>query len=845
MFKLSTRSRLVLCLAMQVISVILLAIPLKLIPDARNATMRGRAQLCEAIAIHGSALIQGHQDHTERLKECLVEVDRRNDDVLSLAVCRTNGRCLAATPTHAENWIEDRNYPIDRQVLVPLYTSGKRHWGDVQVRFTPLTPIGTFASFIHHPWTRLLAFCGGLSFLLFQLFLRRALGQLNPSRAVPKRVRSTLETLAGGLIVLDDKQNIALANQTFSEDVGQTPDELQGASISQFDWAFANENDTSYPWEDVMNHGERISSRSVRLKAADGQIRTYMVNSSPVQQNGDKIRGALVSFDDITDLETARAELVVSKQAAEDANRAKSDFLARMSHEIRTPMNAVLGFADILRRGFANDEDEQRQYLNIIHSSGEHLLVLINDILDLSKIESGKMQVENIVHSPAQILNQVTATLKGRAEEKNISLDIEYLGDVPATIQTDPVRLRQIFTNLIGNSIKFTSKGGVRVQVRFDKNSSKMTTRIVDSGVGIPTDKLQAIFDPFSQADGSVTRKFGGTGLGLAISRKLARALGGDVVASSILGEGSVFTVVVNTGDLTNVKLVTPQYAAADYVQKHEKLQSIRTGLRILVADDGESNRKLLNLVLKRSGATVVEAENGKEAVVAATDTPFDVIFMDMQMPVMDGYQATATLRSQGYTGPIVALTADAMKGTEKRCLSSGCTSYLTKPVVMDDLMETINRLASGPTTNENLTVPTDNEATRTIVLDMPKPKTKTSPPEVSSKRFGGKGPLISRLPTDEDAEFAEIVEMFMDRLTEKIKIMTGAWRDNDLDRVAVEAHWLKGSGGMAGFDEFSEPAKQLEKAAKNMQYDEIEATLRVIVGLRKRIQSPRPEVPA
>lgn len=859
MFLFNSRSRLVLCLVMQVVSVILLAIPLKLIPDQRLATMHGRAQLCETIAISGSALVQGGVDSTGYLKRTLSEIDRRNDSILSLAVCQRNGRCLVATGDHQHNWVNDRDYPIDRQVVVPLYTSKNDHWGDVQVRFKPLSPMGgRLNAIVMHPWTRLLTFVGGLSYILFHLFLWRAMGHQSPSKAVPKRVRSTLETLAGGLIVLDDKQTIALANQTFAEAVGCTSDELRGSPISQFHWAFADANDSSYPWEDVVSNGQRVSSRPVRLRGSDGEVRTFMVNSSPVQQN-EEVRGVLISLDDITDLETAKAELQVSKQAAEDANRAKSDFLARMSHEIRTPMNAVLGFADVLRRGITTDADEQRQYLNIIHSSGEHLLVLINDILDLSKIESGKLQVEHIAYSPAQIVNQVIATLQGRAAEKNITLEAEYMGNIPEIIYTDPVRLRQVFTNLVGNAIKFTTKGGVRLQVSVDPSSSTMIGKIIDTGVGIPADKLKTIFDPFSQADGSVTRKFGGTGLGLAISRKLARALGGDVVAHSIMGEGSVFNVTIQTGDISGVRLVTPDQAQKDCVQEQKALQNIRSGLRILVADDGESNRRLLKIVLGRCGANVIEAENGKVAVKHAIDNPFDFILMDMQMPVMDGYDATKTLRQNGYKAPIVALTADAMKGTEAKCLAAGCTAYLTKPIVMDDLVATLNKLdprsdersseeeklLQNSVVNARADVASKTHASDTSTPAKPlfTDEAATAAPLPAKKRTASaaSGPLlVSALPTEEDEEFAEIVEMFIERLQEKIQTMTKSWRGDDLAAVAVEAHWLKGSGGMAGFDAFSDPAKRLETSAKAGRSDEVETILREIVQLAKRIQPPR-----
>ncbi len=837
MFQINARTRLVICLVMQVVSVVLLAIPLHLVPDRRGAVMRGRADLCEAIALGGSTLVQeGKLDH---LKDLLDQVDLRNDDILSIGMRRDDGQAIAESGLHGENWIDGEHVPTDRQIRVPLYLSGRDHWGDVEIRFRPLIPESWFHRVVFHPWTRLLAFMAASCYLLFQLFLWRAFKNSSPNKAVPRRVRSTLETLAGGLIVLDNKENIALANQTFAEAVGRQADDLQGTPISQMDWCFAAADDTSFPWQDAMLHGSRVSSRPVRLRDVNGVVRTYMVNSSAVTHQDNVVRGVLISFDDITDLEEARAQLAQSKQIAEEANRAKSEFLARMSHEIRTPMNAVLGFADVLRRGYAKNENESKQYLDIIHSSGEHLLTLINDILDLSKIESGKMQTEKLPHSPAQIANDVTATLRVRAEEKGISLRTEFVGRVPATIQTDSVRLRQILTNLVGNAIKFTSAGGVCLQMELDPENNRLAFRVIDSGIGIPADRLEHIFDPFSQADGSVTRKFGGTGLGLAISRKLAQALGGEVVARSILGKGSVFAVTIDTGPLEGVPLLSPAEAAIHHMDQKQALAALPQGLRILVADDGESNRRLLRLVLERAGVHVVEAENGALAVEKASQTTYDFILMDVQMPVMDGLQATSQLRSQGYKAPIVALTADAMKGSEQRCLAAGCTAFLTKPVVLETLMQMLSSLLNASDGGTQPLAAVGESPAAEGPQRLSSEPQQEQPMPLPIRKATNSSPVTSSLPTD-DEEFCEIVHLFVARLHEKLAEMRGFWADRNLSELAAHAHWLKGSGGTAGFADFTEPAKRLEQLTKNEQLEEIEEALQAIHDLAQRIELPQ-----
>jgi len=334
-------------------------------------------------------------------------------------------------------------------------------------------------------------------------------------------VRAALDTIADGLLLLDANERIAFANS-----VPWAPECLE--EIDSFPWA------AGIP--DEQRH-------EVLLKlAAEGRPqRTLQTNASIVQQDG-KYYGALVSLDDVTVLEQTKVELEKSKLAADDANRAKSDFLARMSHEIRTPMTAILGFADVLRRGYETDQEERQEYLETIHSSGAHLLELINDILDLSKVESGKMELDLMQYSPASIVKEVTSILGVRAREKGIDLSYSFDTPIPELIETDPVRLRQAITNLVGNAVKFTDEGEVHVGVRLDKSGAEplLVIDVSDTGIGIPEDKLEKIFSPFSQADTSITRKFGGTGLGLAISRKLINAMGGELTVQSEMGSGTI-----------------------------------------------------------------------------------------------------------------------------------------------------------------------------------------------------------------------------------------------------------------------------------------------------------------
>ena len=501
--------------------------------------------------------------------------------------------------------------------------------------------------------------------------------------------------------MLDANERIAFANSAFADKLGVDAETLQGVDAAKLPWtAECLESVEHLPWTDGIADEDRSG---VLLKlAVDGRPeRVMQTNASIVQQDG-KYYGALVSLDDVTVLEQTKVELEKSKLAADDANRAKSDFLARMSHEIRTPMTAILGFADVLRRGYETDQEERQEYLETIHSSGAHLLELINDILDLSKVESGKMELDLMSYSPASIINEVTSILGVRAREKGIDLSYSFDTPIPESIVTDPVRLRQSLTNLVGNAVKFTEEGEVHVGVRLDETEAEpvLLVDVIDTGIGIAPDKLDKVFSPFSQADTSITRRFGGTGLGLAISRKLARALGGDLTVQSEVGKGSIFTCRVSTGDISDVPLIDAERVELASKKKQAELSSLEGG-RFLMADDGESNRRLVSIILKRLGATVETVENGKLAVEAVETGEYDAVLMDMQMPVMDGVTATQELRKLGHTLPIIALTADAVGDAQAKCLAAGCSHYLSKPIEMEKLSALLAEITKGPQAEE------------------------------------------------------------------------------------------------------------------------------------------------
>ncbi len=398
------------------------------------------------------------------------------------------------------------------------------------------------------------------------------------------------------------------------------------------------------------------------------------------------------------------------------ADHAKSEFLANMSHELRTPLTAILGYTDLMLED--SDEslplDDHRSQLRTIRRNGEHLLEVINDILDLSKIEAGKLLVESLKVSPVRLIDDVLALMQVRADAKQLALTVKYEGAIQATLYTDPTRLRQILFNLIGNAIKFTPAGGVRVLVRTAPTSigaCRLEIDVVDTGIGMTADHAKRLFEPFTQEDASSSRNFGGTGLGLAISRRLARTLGGDIRVESTVGKGSRFhlEIAAETGGSVALPVAAgpqrgnsagdPPSGTAAPVAVDSSIAPPLAGVRVLLAEDGPDNRQLIARVLQKAGVDVTVAENGRIAVDAALaeverGMPFDVILMDMQMPVLDGYAATAELRRAGYAHPIVALTAHAMAEDRRKCLAAGCDDYTTKPIKRAELLGLLEKFA-------------------------------------------------------------------------------------------------------------------------------------------------------
>ena len=388
------------------------------------------------------------------------------------------------------------------------------------------------------------------------------------------------------------------------------------------------------------------------------------------------------------DLETTNSALAESTRLAEASTHAKSEFLANMSHEIRTPLTAILGYADLL----LSEEDierapkHRRQAFETIHRNGEHLLKVINGILDMAKVEAGRMEIHRVRCSPFAVMDEIVSLMRVRADAKQLSLRCDVVGSLPETVLTDPLRLRQVLINLVGNAIKFTDHGEVRITARLvrDGDRPRLQLDVADTGIGMSKSQVEDLFQPFGQVDGSAARRFGGTGLGLCLSKWFVEALGGTIDVQSEPDQGSTFSITIDPGNLNGIRMV--EHGPEQVIEAVASSRTIELHGRILLAEDGLDNQRLISLLLKQAGAEVSVVENGRYAVTQALsawtdERPFDVILMDMQMPEMDGYEAARILRNQGYSGPIIALTAHAMVEDRQRCLDAGCNDYATKPI--------------------------------------------------------------------------------------------------------------------------------------------------------------------
>ncbi|KPA10646.1 PAS/PAC sensor hybrid histidine kinase [Candidatus Magnetomorum sp. HK-1] len=515
-----------------------------------------------------------------------------------------------------------------------------------------------------------------------------------------KKYRDLLENLNAGVVVHGPDSSIQMCNLHSCNLLGLTRDQMMGKKAIDPAWKFLDQdgkpmNLKDYPVKRILNTLEPIFNQVVGVIRPDSnELAWVLANGFPVLSVEGKVDQVIINFIDITEIKKTEEKLRETMQIAESSTRAKSEFLANMSHEIRTPINALFGFSQILKEQYFGPlNDKQLEYLNNIIESSNRLLFLVDDILDISRIEVGKIEISHAAFNIRQLMERMNTIFSIMPTNKCLTFHVEIPSDIPRIFNGDEYRIEQILKNLINNAIKFTEQGKIEVLITL-QSKNDLLFEVRDTGIGIPADKIDGIFDQFYQVDSSYTKKFAGVGLGLAISKKLVELMGGKIWVESEENKGSSFYFTIKT-HIVEVDAVDFEQKKTDSTEKY----SFNNKLKILLAEDDEFNSKTMIYFLKRKGHDVTHVYNGYEVLDALENDTYDIILMDIQMPEMDGTEATKQIRNSN-TGkfdpkiPIIALTAYAMKGDKERFLSAGINGYITKPVKIDNLLEKMESIS-------------------------------------------------------------------------------------------------------------------------------------------------------
>jgi PAS domain S-box-containing protein len=588
--------------------------------------------------------------------------------------------------------------------------------------------------------------------------------------------RSLIESNIDAIMTTDPSGIITDVNKQMEALTGCTRDELIGAPFKDY---FTDPERAEAAIKRVLSE-KSVTDYELTARARDGKQTVVSYNATTFYDRNRTLQGVFAAARDVTERKRVEAELQQAKAAAESASRTKSDFLASMSHEIRTPMNAIMGIADLLAKTTLSTE--QDKYVQIFRRAGDNLLNLINDILDLSKVEASQLELEKTGFLLRDHLEKVIEIVATRAHEKGLVLTCEVAPEAPTDLVGDPTRLRQVLLNLLGNAIKFTQSGEVSLQVALDAGSSVpnvLRFTVSDTGIGIPAEKLGQVFERFTQADSSTTRRFGGSGLGLTISKRLVELMGGRIWVHSEVEKGSVFAFAVPLEVWTGGNRSAPELVGTGPAR-------VLPALRILLAEDSPDNCIITMAYLADTPYRVELAETGAIACEKFQAGHYDLVLMDRQMPVMDGLTATRTIRAWETANdqpptPIIALTASALKGDREMCLAAGCTAFLTKPIKQDVLLQAIREnCLPAPVSSKN------------------EGSTNDAAPSLANRK------LTDRVPT------------YLRNCRQNVIEMLGALDQADFAIVSLLGHNMRGSGGAYGFQTITDIGAALEQAAEN-----------------------------
>ena len=622
-----------------------------------------------------------------------------------------------------------------------------------------------------------------------------------------RQLHVILDALPVALSMKDLEGRYQMCNQVFEDLAGRTRTEIMGRSDGEL-FGFSKSYAISYDDAEVLESGQ--SKRSEQDIPSDhDELKDYLITKVPLLDGQQRPQSLLTLATDISDIKALQRELRAATTEAERLAHIKAEFLANMSHEIRTPLNGVLGLAHIGAKEHANTPAAQDLFRKISRS-GQHLLGVINDILDFSKIDAGKMHIESNCLNPTQLAEEALSMLKEKADSKGLTLNLQ-IHRAPNWINGDGLRIQQILINLLSNAVKFTDKGHVTLTLTQTPDSLRF--QVSDSGIGMSSQMLSRVFSPFEQADTSTTRQFGGTGLGLTISRQLARLMGGDIEVVSTAGVGSTFTF--RLPHLSHVDISAPVPPPI----RHLPPTPLR-GLRVLAVDDVDINREVLSSMLESEGAETVQAVHGLDALAQIQHHDknfFDVVLMDVQMPVMDGLAATVQIKSLIPDLPVIALTAHALPEERQRCLEAGMVSHLSKPIDPERMVqEILDQVRQKPA-----------PATMSKPTPAPAPATPASPPHQAAlpalegadlrmalARCGGKASVLLKVLN----KFSQAQRGFQTQFAPLVS--------QDLDQARRTAHALKGTAANLGFAEVSKLAAALEEACTAQAPSNIDAAL-------------------
>lgn len=575
-----------------------------------------------------------------------------------------------------------------------------------------------------------------------------------------ERYRNIIANMNLGLIEVGNDDTILYVNHSFSEMSGYAEDELIGKNASSL---LLGEGNRGIPQEKQLLREKGISDAyEVMVKDKRGQLKWWLISGAPRYNDDNELVGSIGIHLDITAQKKLEIDLMEAREAAEVSSRAKETFLANMSHEIRTPLSAILGMSRLLRE--TNLNIDQSRYLDTINKASDHLLVIINDILDISKIDAGMLELESIGFKLPDLIDQVLQLMALKADEKGLELSKDLDPHIARVLIGDPFRLKQVLLNLFSNAIKFTEKGNVNINVHLSTDSEEkvlLTFVVTDTGVGMSQDLQQRIFQNFVQGDKTTARRYGGTGLGMSICKKLVEMMGGLITLESEVGKG------------TRVSLQIPFYKGANrdipkVVVENMDL-SLLSGSRILVVEDNEVNRFLATIILERKGVAVVSAENGRDAIDILMKESFDLILMDIQMPVLDGFESTGIIRNElGSAVPIIALTANAIRGEYEKCINAGMNGYLSKPFEPDALLNIVTTWLNH---KKESAVNNLLGKSRTELYSLKK---------------------IEKICNGDKAFVRKMVRLFLDQIPAAVKEMQGAFRKGELGKVSAIAHKIK-----------------------------------------------------